>query len=194
MNYNVIDSNEYIDLYDFSSLITQEDNNQIMFIAKDIIDSGNYFQNSPKFQTKENLFARPEPVWLKMRQSFIYSCFMYLKKEVKIKNIMSWVFMTSERDIEDRDQLWHNHHVSDNDGTTDTVSGVWYVHIPPNNSRPELTGTEFAFDYPNFNNTVFLRPKELTWVTYSSKLWHRPGITDSIDYRFVFAADMEYYK
>ena len=192
--FSVIDSNEYIDLYDFSSLITADDNEQIKSITKGIIDSGNYFQNSPKFQTRENLFARSELVWLKMRQSFIYSCFMFLGKEVRIKNIMSWVFMTNTETAEDRDKLWHNHHVSDNDGSTDTLSGLWYVHIPSNVTNPELTGTEFAFNYPNFDNTVFLKPKDLTWAVYPSKLWHRPGITDSSDYRFVFAADMEYYK
>ena len=190
----IIDSNEYIDLYDFSSLITETDNKEITSISKSIIDSGNYFHNSPKFQTKENLFARPEPVWLKMRQSFIYSCFMFLGKEVRIKTMMSWVFMTSAKDCEDRNNMWHNHHVSNNDGTTDTISGIWYVHIPKDVTNPELTGTEFALNYPNFDDTTFVRPKDLTWIVYPSKLWHRPGITDSNEYRFVFAADMEYYK
>ena len=189
----VVTSNEYIDQYNFSSLITEEDNNQLMFVAKDIIDAGHYFENSPKFQTKENLFARPEPVFLKMRQSFIYSCFMFLGREVRIKNIMSWVFMTSSRDSEDRNNMWHNHHVSDNDSSTDTLSGIWYVHIPPV-SEPDLSGTEFGFDHPTFSDTIFLKPNNLTWNVYPSKLWHRPGITDSIEYRFVFAADMEYYK
>ncbi len=95
--YKIVDTNEYIDQYNWSSLISKSDNDQIITISKSIIDSGNYFQNSPKYQTKENLFARPEPIWLKMRQSFIYSCFMYLGKEVRIKNIMSWVFMTSAK-------------------------------------------------------------------------------------------------
>lgn len=190
----IIDNNEYIDLYDFSSLIKEEDNQSLMTISKSIIDSGNYFQNSPKFQTKENLFARPEPVFLKMRQSFIYSCFMFLGKEVRIKNIMSWVFMTSAKDAEDRNNMWHNHHISDNDGTTDTVSGLWYIHIPKDVSNPDLTGTEFALNWPDKEDTVFMKPKNFTWAVYPSKLWHRPGITDSDSYRFVFAADMEYYK
>lgn len=189
----IIKNNEYIDQYDFSSLIKEADMLELQRISKSIIDSGNYFTNSPKYQTKENLFARHEPVFLKMRQSFIYSCFMFLGREVRIKNIMSWVFMTSAKDAEDRDNLWHNHHVSDNDGTTDTVSGIWYVHIPTT-SNPDITGTEFAMDYPNFNDTFFLAPNSLTWNVYPSKLWHRPGITDSDEYRFVFAADMEYYK
>lgn len=190
---NIIERNEYIDLYNWSSLITQEDNDQIKTIASDIIASGNYFLNSPKFQTKENLFFRQELVFLKMRQSFVYSCFMFLGKEVRIRNLMSWVFMTSAKDAEDREKLWHNHHVSDNDGTTDTLSGIWYVHIPKT-SNQDITGTEFCMDWPAKTNCFFLKPNNLTWNVYPSKLWHRPGITDSDEYRFVFAADMEYYK
>ena len=189
----IIENNEYIDQYNFSSLINQDDMDQLKSISKEIINSGNYFENSPKFQTKENLFFRQDPVMLKMRQSFVYSCFMFLGREVRIKNIMSWVFMTSAKDSEDRDKMWHNHHVNDNDGTTDTISGIWYVHLPVT-ATPDLTGTEFAMDYPVFNDTFFLKPNNLTWNVYPSKLWHRPGITDSDEYRFVFAADMEYYK
>lgn len=191
--HKVLTNNEYIDQYDFSSLIKKEDMLQLQHISKSIIDAGDYFKNSPKFQTRENLFARQEPVFLKMRQSFIYSCFMFLGKEVRIKNIMSWVFMTSSAWPEDRDNLWHNHHINDNDRSTDTVSGIWYVHIPEV-TVPDLSGTEFAMDYPNFNDTFYLKPNNLTWNVYPSKMWHRPGITDSSEYRFVFAADMEYYK
>ena len=192
--HNVIDKNEYIELYNFSSLFTQADNDQLMVISKQIIDSGHYFKNSPKFQTQENLFGKTDPVFLKMRQSFIYSCFMFLGREVRIKNIMSWVFMTSAKDAEDRNNMWHNHHVSDNDGTTDTLSGIWYVHIPKDVSNPELTGTEFTLGAPDQDPSFFLKPNDLTWNIYPSKLYHRPGITDSNEYRFVFAADMEYYK
>lgn len=192
--YNVIQNNEYIDQYNWSSLFTEEDNIQLMTISKHIIDSGDYFTNSPKFQTKQNLFARPEFVFLKMRQSFIYSCFMFLGKEVRIKNIMSWVFMTNNQTTENRDSFWHNHHINDNNGTTDTISGIWYVHIPKT-SIPDITGTEFSMSGPpDFKEDFFLKPNELTWNIYPSKLWHRPGITDSDEYRFVFAADMEYYK
>jgi hypothetical protein len=189
----IVEKNEYIDLYDFSSLINQQDMYQLKTVVKSIIDSGNYFENSPKFQTKENLFSRQEPVFLKMRQSFIYSCFMFLGQEVRIKNIMAWSFMTNSEVVEDRDKYWHNHHVNDNSGATDTISGIWYVHIPKT-LNPDLTGTEFAMDYPKFDDTFYLKPNQLTWNVYPSKLWHRPGITDSKEYRFVFAADMEYYK
>jgi len=190
----IVERNEYIELYDWSSLIKQDDNDQIKKITEGIIASGNYFTNSPKFQTKQNLFARQERVFLKMRQSFVYSCFMFLDREVRIKNIMSWVFMTNNETTENRNDFWHNHHISDNDGTTDTLSGVWYVHIPKIENF-DLAGTEFSVNSaPNFEDTYFLKPNHLTWNIYPSKLWHRPGICDSSEYRFVFAADMEYYK
>lgn len=190
----IIENNEYIDQYNFSSLITQDDNIELMRVAKHIIDSGEYFTNSPKFQTKQNLFARQEPVFLKMRQSFIYSCFMFAGREVRIKNMMSWIFMTNNETTENRDNMWHHHHISDNDGTTDTLSGLWYVHIPKVNNQ-DLTGTEFSMSGPpKFDDTYFLKPNNLTWNVYPSKLWHRPGICDTSEYRFVFAADMEYYK
>ncbi len=190
----IVESNEYIDQYNFSSLITEEDNKDLIKISSQIISAGEYFTNSPKFQTKQNLFARPEPVFLKMRQSFIYSCFMFLGREVRIKNIMSWVFMTNNQTADDRDKFWHNHHINDNNGTTDTISGVWYVHIPKVENQ-DITGTEFSMaGPPTFGDTFFLKPNKLTWNVYPSKLWHRPGITDSNEYRFVFAADMEYYK
>ena len=140
---NVIDNNEYIDLYDWSSLITHKDMEQLTAVVSSIIDSGNYFTNSPKFQTKENLFARPEQVFFKMRQSFIYSAFQFLGSEVKIKNMMSWCFMTSQNEVEDRDNLWHTHHLGDNNGTTGTVSGVWYAHIPKTITNQDTAGTEF---------------------------------------------------
>jgi hypothetical protein len=187
---NIIDKNEYIETYDFSKLITQADNQEIMRISKELIDAGLYFENSPKFQTKQNLFGRDEPVWLKMRQSFIYSCFMFIGREVRIKGINSWVFMTKHGDEVDRNQLWHQHHYDLDHGK---ISGIWYVSIPKDVTNLELAGTEFAANGADRNNTVFVRPKDLTWHVYPSKMWHRPGICDSSEYRFVFAADLEYY-
>jgi hypothetical protein len=187
----IIDTNEYIEKYNFGNLITAEDNKEIMRISKDLIDAGQYFTNSPKYQTKANLFARPEPVWLKMRQSFIYSCFMFLGKEVRIKGINSWVYMTKYGDDVDRKQLWHHHHYDLNHGK---VSGIWYVHLPEDVGDINLAGTEFALDGVEGENKVFVTPAEYTWVVYPSKLWHRPGpTTNKENYRFVFAADLEYF-
>jgi len=93
---NIIDSNDTFRKYDFSSTITQDDVNEAITIIKGIIDSGNYWENSPKFQTKENIFARPESVWLKFRMSFLFSIFMYMGREVKVGKMQAWSFMTNK--------------------------------------------------------------------------------------------------
>ena len=54
----VIDSNDIFRKFDYSSVITQADIDYAIQDIKGIIDSGNYWENSPKFQTKENIFAR----------------------------------------------------------------------------------------------------------------------------------------
>jgi hypothetical protein len=51
----VIDQNEVFRKFDFSSVITAADNQEACRIIKAIIADGNYFTNSPKYQTKENI-------------------------------------------------------------------------------------------------------------------------------------------
>jgi len=121
----VIDQDSTFKKFDFSSTITEHDNLEAISIVQDIVKSGNYFQNSPKFQTKENIFSRPEPVWLKYRMSFVFSVFMYLGKEVKVSNMMAWSFMTNLSTSENRDNLWHNHWHPQNPGSK-MLSGVYY--------------------------------------------------------------------
>ena len=86
----VIDQDAVFRKFDFSSVITEQDNQTACSIIREIVANGNYFTNSPKFQTKENIFARPEPIWVKYRMSFLMSVFMYLGREVKVSNMMAW--------------------------------------------------------------------------------------------------------
>jgi len=189
-NVKVIYENHTLRKFDFSSIITDQDNQDIMNISKSIIDSGNYFENSPKFQTKENLFARTEPIWLKMRMSFMFACFMYLGQEVKIKGINSWVFMTSTKHKEDREKLWHEHHY---DRSVGKLSGIFYVHIPANVTDYAFAGTEFSPEWPEIENNFFVYPEKFNWLIYPSSIWHRPGPVMSDENRFILAADMEYF-
>ena len=175
--------------YNFSNIITQTDTEQICDIVKQIIESGNYFENSPKYQTKENLFARQETVWLKYRMSFLFACFMYLGRETKVKGINCWSFMTKQDDNQDRQQLWHHHH---HDLTSDKLSGIMYLSIPDDITNIDESGTEFTMGHPETDSTFFMKPEYFTWIIYPSKLWHRPGPCPSDKNRFVLAADMEY--
>ena len=50
--HTVIDQNDTFRKFDFSSVISPEDNKEAIGIIKNIIASGNYFTNSPKYQTQ----------------------------------------------------------------------------------------------------------------------------------------------
>lgn len=191
MNFPIIDQNEVFRKYDFSSLITNQDNQDAIKIVQTIIDSGNYFTNSPKYQTKENIFSREESVWLKYRMSFLMSVFLYLGREVRVGNMMAWSFMTNLQTAEDRSNLWHHHwHPSSPDAKM--MSGIFYLHIPDDVSEFDLCGTEMAPNGPD-NNTFYVKPTLGSWLVYPSNQWHRPGIVQSDHYRFVLAADIEYF-
>jgi len=188
----VIDQNETFRKFDFSSVITTDDNRSAIGIIKDIIATGNYFTNSPKYQTKENIFKRPESVWLKYRMSFLFSVFMYLGREVKVGNMMAWSFMTNLESAEDREKLWHHHwHPSRSDAKM--LSGVWYLHIPNDVKDLDYAGTEMAPNGLDDDEKFYVRPSDFNWLIYPSDKWHRPGIVQSNQYRFVLAADVEYY-
>jgi hypothetical protein len=190
---NVVDQNDLVKKFDFSSVISPEDNAQAIKTIKSIIDSGNYFKNSPPFQTQENLFARPEPFWLKYRMSFLMSVFMYLGREVRVGNMMAWSYMTNLETHEDRDKLWHNHwHPTRPDAKM--MSGILYLHIPEDVKDRDYCGTEMAPNGPESGNKYFITPSDYTWAIYPSDVWHRPGIPQSNDWRFILAVDIEYFE
>ncbi len=189
--HTVIDQNDTFRKFDFSSTISKEDNTKAIGIIKNIIADGNYFTNSPKYQTQENIFARPETVWLKYRMSFLFSVFMYLGREVKVNNMMAWSFMTNLEGAEDRETLWHDHwHPTNPDAKM--LSGIFYLHIPEDVKDRDYCGTEMAPNGPNGNGKFFVRPSDYNWLLYPSNQYHRPGVVQSNDYRFILAADVEY--
>ncbi len=189
--HTVIDQNDTFRKFDFSSTISKEDNTKAIGIIKNIIADGNYFTNSPKYQTQENIFARPETVWLKYRMSFLFSVFMYLGREVKVNNMMAWSFMTNLEGAEDRETLWHNHWHPTNPNAK-MLSGIFYLHIPEDVKDRDYCGTEMAPNGPNGNGKFFVRPSDYNWLLYPSNQYHRPGVVQSNDYRFILAADVEY--
>lgn len=172
--------------YDYSSLITDADAEEACAVIKSIIDSGNYFTNSPPYQTKENIFARPEAVWLKYRMTFLTSMFLYLGKEHRVANMMAWSFMTNNVSQPNRDTLWHHHDKHGMKG----ISGILYLNVPDPN--PE-SGTEMAPEGPEGAGKFYVGPNKHTWNIYPSETWHRPGVITTDAYRFVLAVDIGYY-
>jgi hypothetical protein len=189
----VIDHNEVFRKFDFSSVIKEADNQEAIGIIKNIVANGNYFTNSPKFQTKENIFARTEPIWVKYRMSFLFSVFMYLGREVKVSEMMAWSFMTNLDTSEDRDKLWHDHWHPKNTGSK-MLSGIFYLHIPDDVKDRDYAGTEMAPNGPDGDDKFFVRPTDGNWLIYPSNQWHRPGIVQSNNYRFILAVDVEYQE
>ena len=187
----VIDQNAVFRKFDFGSVITEHDNQEACDIIKDIIANGNYFKNSPKFQTQENIFGRKETIWLKYRMSFLFSVFMYLGREAKVSNMMAWSFMTNLEGAENRDNLWH-HHWHPSSPQAKMMSGIFYLHIPEDVKDRDYCGTEMAPNGVNSEDKFFVRPSDYTWLIYPSDQWHRPGIVQSNQYRFILAADVEY--
>ena len=184
----VIDSNELCRKYDYSSLITATENESAISIIKSIIESGNYFKNSPPYQTQENLFGRSELVWLKYRMTFLTSVFLYLGREARVSNMQAWSFMTNLATQENRDTYWHHH----DKHSGQSLSGIMYLRIPDDVADFDTCGTEIAPNGPEADGKFFIRPCYYTWMIYPSNVWHRPGIAQSDKYRFILAADIDY--
>lgn len=177
---------ETIESFDFSSVINADDQNSAMLDIRQVISQGKYFTNSPKYQTNINIFNHSGDHWLKFRMSFMMSCFMYLKQEVKISQIQSWSFMTSNDTVEDRDTLWHTHQY----GSERALSGIYYLHMPSDVQDPSTCGTEFAVNGLD-NPERWISPvRPFSWIIYPGKTWHRPCAPQSSQHRFIIAADM----
>ena len=177
---------ETIESFDFSNIITQQDHDLCMQDVRQLVAEGKYFTNSPLYQTNVNLFGLPGEHWVKFKFSYIMSCFMYLKKEVKIDTIHSWCYMTTDSIKEARDALWHTHQY----GSERTLSGIYYLHVPDDVQDLAMCGTEFALNGTQQPERYIAPVQHYTWFIYPGKTWHRPMPPQSSQDRFVIAADM----
>lgn len=174
--------------YDWNALIDNDQRNRMITDIKQSVDEGKYWDNSPPFQANFNVFGLPGDHWNNMKMSFIWSCFAYLKRDAQIKTIKAWSYMTSLKyPYEDRNLYWHNH---ERPGSV-VLSGVFYLHIPKG-VNTLTAGTEFSPMGPeNDQGRFFAEAKQGHWVIWPGKAWHRPGILQSQEDRFIIAADME---
>jgi len=175
--------------YDWNNLINASSRQRMVQNVDEIIASGNYFTNSPRFQTKVNIFGLQSNDWVNLKMSFIWSCFAFMNREVQIKNIQSWSFQTSLITAEDRDNLWHHHN---HNPETITVSGVYYLQLPDDVADLNTAGTELAPNGVDSEGKYFAPWKTGQWMIYPGKIWHRPGILQSKENRYIVAADMEF--
>jgi len=172
--------------YNWTSLI---DDRARSFMKNDIdnlITSGQFWHNSPPYQTNVNVFGLNSEYWTNLKMSFIWSCFAFMRQDKPIKTIKSWGYKTNVDTQEDRDTYWHQHL---RDGSV-VLSGVFYLHLPDNETSNLFSGTELAYETPEGESEMC--PSKLGhWIIFPGKTWHRPGILESKDWRYIVAADME---
>lgn len=174
--------------YDWNNLIGAQCRAKYIADIEQLINNGQYWKNSPRYQTDVNVFGLPGEEWTNLKMSFIWSVFAYLKKDVPIKSVKSWSYMTSlTHTVEDRDSYWHQHIRPD----AKVVSGVYYLQIPQG-VDPLTAGTEFAPNGPQADGHFFAPAKTGQWIIWPGSAWHRPGVLQSCKNRFVVAADLEF--
>ena len=171
--------------YDWTSLIDASARNKMRGDIAELINQGHYWDNSPPYQTNVNVFGLQGEEWTNLKMSFIWSAFAFMKHDRPIKSIKSWGYKTNLQTQEDRDIYWHQH-IRDNNLV---VSGVYYIKMPKG-ANLETSGTELAHTTPE-GTTEYVPAKEGHWLIFPGKTWHRPGILESNDWRYIVAADME---
>lgn len=187
--HEILDEHPLVKKFNWTNLITPEENEQAIDVIEKLVAGGHYFTNSPRYQTNVNLFQRNEAFWLKFRLSFLFSVFMYLGREARVSDMMAWSYMTNLDTEENRDLYWHTHN---NNQWKTKMSGVWYLRIPDEIKDRDHAGTEFAPNGVDGDSKFFIRPAEFHWAIFPGNLWHRPGIIQSDKFRFIIAADVEY--
>jgi hypothetical protein len=74
------------------------------------------------------------------------------------------------------------------------LSGIYYLKIPDDVQDLDYCGTEIAPNGVEGDGKFFVKPEIGNWIIYPSDTWHRPGIVQSNQFRFILAADIEYIK
>ena len=171
--------------YNWTSLIDANARQRMVQDIDYLISQGKYWKNSPPYQTDVNVFGINGPEWNNLKMSFIWSCFAYMGQERQIKSIKSWGYKTNLDTQEDRNTYWHQHIRENNI----VVSGVYYVELPEG-CNLETSGTELAHTTPE-GATEYVPAREGHWLIFPGKTWHRPGILETDNWRYIVAADME---
>jgi hypothetical protein len=174
--------------YDWNNLIGAQHREKYISDIRQLIANGQYWTNSPRYQTNINVFGLPGEEWTNLKMSFIWSVFAFLKKDVPIKTVKSWSYMTSLKYTqEDRDTYWHQHLRDE----SRVVSGVYYLQIPQG-VNTLTAGTEFAPQGPETSGHFFAPAQQGQWIIWPGSAWHRPGILQSQEDRIIVAADLEF--
>ena len=174
------------EFYNWNNLITDDSRKRMVTDIDKMIDNGQYWKNSPPYQTDVNVFGIPTADWINLKMSFIWSAFAYMQQERQIKTVKSWAYKTNLDTQENRDIYWHQH-IRENNLV---LSGVYYLQMPEGTDL-SISGTEFAPSGVEAGNYIQESAKVGEWIIFPGKTWHRPGVLESNEWRYIVAADME---
>jgi|GEM_PF-3390091 len=179
---------------DFSDVITKEDQELMTKSVDELIEGGCYEKTPyhPKYQTKFILFNDSAPkIWLKLKQTFIESCYFYIKNvdhftnntdSMRVIDTHAWCYKGWKSLNEEQNNPWHNHNPA-------FLAGVFYLKIPNN---ANCGGTELGDPrFPECQGTrnFMTSPMEFTWSIFPGWLPHRSVYIDSEEPRYVIAAN-----
>jgi|TARA_R110000796_G_scaffold246816_1_gene371849 hypothetical protein len=174
--------------YDWTGLINGPSRLRMISDIDKLIANGDYWTNSPPYQTNVNIFGLQTQDWINLKMSFIWSCFAYMQREAQIKSVKSWGYQTSLKTTEDRERYWHQHL---REGSQ-VISGVYYLALPDSVCGEfETSGTEIAPNGVDGDGKFYAPWKSGQWMIMPGKTWHRPGKLHSNENRYIVAADME---
>lgn len=174
--------------------ITQEDRELMVRSVDELYEKDLWDKDTskPRFQTFAVLFKdSAPPVWHKLRQTFIEACNLYIKTvedvvpnkdNLKIDHVRAWCYKSSRETIPDDRNPMHSHRPS-------FLSGVFYLKIP---DGEHTVGTEFGDPLGiSFGKTrdVIVTNSEFCWTIFPGHLPHRACQIDTIESRYVIAAD-----
>lgn len=193
MKVTILDSKHNIKLYDWSDVVTEDHNRQIVEETNRLISAGHYIQEDhPRYHISGDPFEdQPAEIWQVMKKTFHESCREYIGQPYTILSTQSRVTrMVYDKEI-DYTEMWHDH-VADNRLEGRSLSAIWFVNIPEELRKTGRSGTEFALNWPSTDETVFLGPYNLSWIMFPNTLMHRPGDLHPTLERFVMSADLQY--
>ena len=184
----------YVYKFDFSNVITQSDvaamiSDIDMIIKDDKLMQINHL--TPMHQCKPILFKdSAPPVWHKLKETFLYSCKMYLEgaenfvhnsDALEFTGTRAWFFKGWKSLNITQSNPWHCHNPS-------FLSGVFYIKVP------NAPGGGTSFMDPRLSESkqtinVTIDPTELSWVIFPGWMYHQSQHCDSEEPRYVIAAD-----
>ena len=147
-----------------------------------IITKGEYHKDRPLYQTRGDIlsmnryFSELKKNYYNGIRNYLSSAvFNYFKYPL---NINSWAYINWKNS----GNIDNGYHCHSKENPT-AISGIYYLHLPMTNAS---AATTFIIGGKLFNLPIV----ENTWFFFPSSCFHRPGVSESDNRRYVISADI----